>query len=248
VKDKVTSSTAFFQELWAIYSQLRVDPKQRLTVRKHDGPQINKQALIAVTSEGGLSGDIDARIIDAVLAEFDAAAADLFIIGRHGETLLAQRGVTATKVWPLPEGENVDVGGIIGAVTPYRTGTVFYEEYISLVEQSVDKIELISAVQELSNEQRHHVDPGVISSQDYLFEPSLEDVIAHLEAVMMEIALSQVILESRLAQYASRFTAMNAASKKAADMKKLLVLSYHRAQRSESDERLKEIVNAQVSR
>src|SRR5206468_10394686 len=84
----------------------------------------------------------------------------------------------------------------------------------------------------------------VISAREYLFEPSVDDVVRYLESVMMEIALSQVILESRLAQYASRFTAMSAAKKRAKELQLELIMSYNRAKRGEADDRIKEIVNA----
>src|SRR5262249_54282070 len=86
--------------------------------------------------------------------------------------------------------------------------------------------------------------PDIISAREYLFEPSVDDVVRYLESVMMEIALSQVILESRLAQYASRFTAMSAAKKRAKELQNLLIMSYNRARRGEADDRIKEIVNA----
>jgi len=82
------------------------------------------------------------------------------------------------------------------------------------------------------------------SPRDYLFEPSVDDVVRYLESVMMEIALSQVILESRLAQYASRFTAMSAAKKRARELQVELAMSFNRARRGEADDRIKEIVNA----
>ncbi len=62
IKDKVTSSQAFFAELWQIYTQLRVDPGSRLTGK--NGPKRAKpNVYLVLTSEGGLSGDIDSRIV-----------------------------------------------------------------------------------------------------------------------------------------------------------------------------------------
>jgi F0F1-type ATP synthase gamma subunit len=68
-------------------------------------------------------------------------------------------------------------------------------------------------------------------------------VAAHLERSMMQIAIGQVILESKLAQYASRFRAMSASHERADDSKTELHMEYNRARRSVKDERLKEIVN-----
>jgi F0F1-type ATP synthase gamma subunit len=60
---------------------------------------------------------------------------------------------------------------------------------------------------------------------------------------MMQIAISQLILESKLAQYASRFRAMTASHERADDGKKDLHVEYNRAKRSIKDERLKELIN-----
>jgi F-type H+-transporting ATPase subunit gamma len=84
----------------------------------------------------------------------------------------------------------------------------------------------------------------IITPRDYLFEPSVEEVVGYLESVMLEIVLGQVILESRLAQYASRFSAMGAAHKKAQELETSTNLRFHRAKRLESDERLKEVIIA----
>jgi F0F1-type ATP synthase gamma subunit len=60
---------------------------------------------------------------------------------------------------------------------------------------------------------------------------------------MMQIAISQVILESKLAQYASRFRAMTASHKRADESRNELRMEYNRARRYIRDERLKEIIN-----
>ena len=55
--------------------------------------------------------------------------------------------------------------------------------------------------------------------------------------------LAQVILESKLAQHASRFRAMSAASDKAKETFGDLKLTYNRSKRQLADERLKEVVS-----
>ena len=52
----------------------------------------------------------------------------------------------------------------------------------------------------------------------YIFEPSTYDVIAHLERSVLRITLKQVIFDSQLAQYASRFKAMTTANDRAGDV------------------------------
>jgi F0F1-type ATP synthase gamma subunit len=59
---------------------------------------------------------------------------------------------------------------------------------------------------------------------------------------MMQIAMSQLILNSKLAQYASRFRAMSASHTRADEAKADLRLAYNRARRGIKDERLKESI------
>jgi len=81
-----------------------------------------------------------------------------------------------------------------------------------------------------------------MSSHEYIFEPNINEIADYLESLMLGVALTQVIMESKLAQYASRFNAMSAAKHRAGEIGAEYSSMYHRAKRFESDERLKEIV------
>jgi F0F1-type ATP synthase gamma subunit len=130
---------------------------------------------------------------------------------------------------------------IIQEVRRYRTTRVFYQEYVSLMVQDVKFIDLSSAVRQKGSASEKPDD--IITEQTYIFEPSTYAVAAHLERSMMQIAISQVILESKLAQYASRFRAMTASHKRADESRNELRMEYNRARRYIRDERLKEIIN-----
>lgn len=247
VKDRVAKSQLFFAELWQIYTQLRVDPSERLTGK--NGPKRDKpNVFLALTSEGGLSGDIDARIVKTVLENFDPATTDLIVIGAHGATQFVQNHAKIKRYFRLPDVDQaIDVSPIVDELLGYTKPTVWFQRYISLSVQEVGRIDLLGRVRALGTGGAGKEDPKsteIISAREYLFEPTVDDVVRYLEGVMMEIALSQVILESRLAQYASRFTAMSAAKKRARELQTLLIMNYNRARRGEADDRIKEIVNA----
>lgn len=107
--------------------------------------------------------------------------------------------------------------------------------------QDVKRIELASAVTQKGSDADKPDE--VISESNYIFEPSTYDVVDHLERSMMQIAMSQLILNSKLAQYASRFRAMSASHTRADEAKAELRLAYNRAKRGIKDERLKESIN-----
>ena len=243
IKDRVARSQQFFAELWQIYTQLRFDPADRLTGK--NGPTRDKpNAYLVLTSEGGLSGDIDQRIVQTVLKNFDPATTDLIVIGAHGATQFVQNHIKIKRYFRLPDVDQaIDVSPIIDQMVGYKQPTVWFQRYVSLSVQEVGRIDLLGRVRALGSDADKSTGE-IISAREYLFEPSVDDVIRYLESVMMEIALSQVILESRLAQYASRFTAMSSAKKRARELQLDLVMAYNRARRGEADDRIKEIVNA----
>lgn len=242
IKNQVLQATVFFDDLWGIYSQLRVDNLFRFG-RSQDGNEVSEKTLfIIITAEGGFSGDIDQKLIKYMQRSYDKDKNDILVIGHHGAVQLAQRGISFIKYYKLPKkDENINVTPIVHHVKGYAKTIVFYQEYVSLMVQDVKKIELSAAVQDkgkASDEAKE-----VIASSNTIFEPSVYAVIDHLESSMMQIAISQLILNSKLAQYASRFRAMSASHTRAQETKDDLHLELNRAKRAVKDQRLKEIVN-----
>ena len=242
IKNQVLQATEFFDDLWHIYTQLRVDSLFRFGRTTSVEQVSDKELFIIITAEGGFSGDIDQKLVRLMLESYHADKNDIIVIGHHGAVQLAQKGISFKKYFKLPEkDQNINVTPIIKEVQGYRTATVYYQKYVSLMTQDVHSIELSAAVAE----QGQQSDEGgeVISEDNYIFEPSTYDVIDHLERSMMQIMLEQLILDSKLAQYASRFRAMSASHQLADEQFSDVNVRYNRARRGIKDERLKEIIN-----
>lgn len=241
IKNQVLQSTRFFNELWHIYSQLSVD--EVFSFGREKGEKtVDKDLYIIITAEGGFSGDIDQKLIDLMIKDHDQNDADIIVIGHHGAMQLAQRGVIYQKYFKLPvRDRNINVSPIVKEVQRYRSTRVYYQEYVSLMVQDVKRIDLSNAVHERGRAGSKPEE--LINEQNYIFEPSTYAVAAHLERSMVQIAISQLILESKLAQYASRFRAMSVSRQAADESKGQLHLDFNRARRALKDERLKEVIN-----
>lgn len=242
IKNQVLQATKFFNELWNIYTQLRADTLFRFGRNASQAEIINKELFIIITAEGGFSGDIDQKLVKYLLDNYDENKNDIIVIGHHGAVQLAQKGISFKKYFKLPsKDKNINVGPLIKYVQQYKSATVFYQEYISLMVQDVRKIKLDSAVKNIGKKSEKEED--VISEKNYIFEPSAFVLIDHLERSMMQIALEQLILDSKLAQYASRFRAMSASHQAADKQFSEITTRFNRSKRAMKDERLKEIIN-----
>lgn len=238
VKNKAQLSQEFFNLLWQRYTAIRIDPKKRLAVREGVGDN-GKKVLILISAEAGLSGDLDMRMIEVMQDEYRAGNTDIVVLGSHGASLLTQREIPYVRFFQVPESDNyINVTPVIEAVRPYSEIAVYYEEYLSLGEQEVRRIDLLTRMKDMSD----GIDDGTMTDVDTIFEPSLEQIADQMEETMMSLALSQTILQSGLAQAASRFNAMTVAEDRASELLGEYKLEFHRAKRSESDRRLREVL------
>lgn len=238
IKNKVKMSERFFHLLWKRYSSIRIDPTQRITNQNNIDPN-EKKAFVIISAEGGLSGDIDQRLIERMLKDYDEKTTDIIVLGSHGANQLSQHGIPYVRFFKVPESDRyIDVSPVIEAVMPYSKTIVYYEVYVSLGIQEIKSIDLISSVRAMSEE----ADEDAITVENTIFEPSLDEIADQMEITMMTLALSQTILESSLAQAASRFNAMAVAKKRAGELLGEYMMEFHRAKRSESDSRMREIM------
>lgn len=236
VKGKAQLSQEFFNLLWERYTAIRVDPRKRLTTRTDTN---GRSVFILISAEAGLSGDLDMRMIETMQSHYDKATTDIIVLGSHGASQLTQRGIPYIRFFQIPESDSyVNVTPIIEAVIDYQQIVVYYEEYLSLGQQEVRSIDLISHVKDMSE----GAEEGTMTAMDTIFEPSLDEIAEQMESTMMSLALSQTILQSGLAQAASRFNAMTVAEDRASELLGEYKLEYHRAKRSESDRRLREVL------
>ncbi len=179
IKNSVLQSTQFFNELWLIYSQLRVGDIFSFG-RDKTVKIIEKELYIIITAEGGFSGDIDQKLVQLMLQDFDPAKQDIIVIGHHGAVQLAQKGISFKKYFKLPsKDQNINVAPIIKYVQQYKNATVFYQEYVSLMVQDVRKIALSNAVDNIAKKSEKSDD--YISEETYIFEPSTFVLVDHLE-------------------------------------------------------------------
>ena len=239
-KNKVLISNQFFDEVWNIYKQIRVDVMFNYG-RSVDETPINKELLILITAKGGLSGDIDNRLIRKFMEHYDETKNDVLVIGHHGTTKLKQAHVDYTYYFDLPEHDYINVDPLMDIMKKYAKSRIFYQNYISLSQQEIKEVDLSDVVSSKGRAvDLSTVGDDMVTEKTYIFEPSSYAVAAYLENSILRLTISQFIYDSRLAQVASRFKAMSAAKERSITNAAELHTEYNRAKRNQVDTRLKE--------
>lgn len=239
-KNKVLISNDFFNEVWGIYKQIRMDVMFNFG-RAVDEKPIDKELLILITATGGLSGDIDQRLIKKFRTYYDEEKHDIIVIGHHGAQQLEQAKIKYNQYFELPKKDFINVDPLMKEIKKYARSRVFYQDYVSLSQQTIKDLDLSEVVSRRGRiADLDTVDEDKITERNYIFEPNAYTVAAHLETSILRLTLAQFIYDSRLAQLASRFKAMTAAKERSIETANDLHTQYSRAKRALVDVRLKE--------
>lgn len=124
----------------------------------------------------------------------------------------------------------------------------------AFVSGKYDRVELVynkfinAAVQEQVSEQFLPVLPAVAdekkrSNTDYLFEPSLELIVAELIPRSLKIQFYKALLDSHAAEHGARMTAMHKATDNATDLINELTLTFNKARQAAITNAILEVTN-----
>ena len=239
-KNKVLISNEFFNEVWTIYKQIRMDVMFNFG-RTVDEKPIDKELMILITASGGLSGDIDQRLIRKFKERYDPEQNDILVIGHHGAQQLDQVHIEYSMYFDLPKKDYINVDPLMDIIKKYTKSRIYYQDYVSLSQQDIKDVDLSEVVS--SKGRTADLDTlgdDMITEKNYIFEPNAFGVAAYLETSILRLTLAQFIYDSRLAQVASRFKAMSAAKERSLETAGTLHTEYNRAKRNQVDTRLKE--------
>jgi len=239
-KNKVLISNQFFEEVWTIYKQIRMDVMFNFG-RSPEQVPIDRELLILITAQGGLSGDIDQRLIKKFRERYNPEKNDVLVIGHHGASQLDQLHIKYDLYFDMPKKDYINVDPLMEDIKKYAKSRVFYQNYISLSQQEIKELDLSEVVSSKGRvADLDTIGDNMITEKTYIFEPSAYLVAAYLETSILRLTLAQFIYDSRLAQVASRFRAMTAAKERSIETANDLHTQYSRAKRALVDIRLKE--------
>ena len=234
----------------AAMRQVLASVSARVDIARHpllaEREQENKVLLLVVTADRGLCGAFNTNVIRAAqnaIAEKRWQDVHLLPIGRKALDFYKRRALPirrqATQVFQALSIETareisqalVDdfVGGEFDAVY------VIYNEFKSIIAQRVVLERLLPLERSLVETQ----EPSI----DYIYEPGPEQILSDLLPRHIEFQLYRVLLESAAAEQGARMTAMESATKNAADMIGHLTLTYNRIRQASITKEIIEIVS-----
>ncbi len=202
--------------------------------------------IIVVTGDKGLCGSFNTNVLrqtSALLSEGKWQQVDLVVAGRKGIDYFKMRSRQVLASYPdlmhtvTPEKAATLAGWLTERFTSGTTDAVYlvYNSFKSVIQQRIE-------IERLLPIERATLEGGALPT-GYQYEPSPAALLNHLLPRHIRFQVLRVLLDSHAAEHAARMTAMDAASKNAAEMIDRLTLTYNRVRQATITKELIEIVS-----
>jgi F0F1-type ATP synthase gamma subunit len=218
IRNKVLLSRDLNDELTEIYREVTTSYKNQILLlmqeKKNKKPNGNislktgngKLAAVYLSANSGLFSKILERTFFEFVKYLDQHADAIpIIIGEFGKQLFVNNYPTRQFIfYPLAEGKSNEdsLKKITEELADYSSVIIYYARFESMAQQTTTVLD-VSGKQSSNNE--------IVPTAHYLFEPSLEKIIAFFESEIFSGIIQQTVTESELARYASRITTLDMA-------------------------------------
>ncbi|AGL03815.1 ATP synthase F1 subunit gamma [Desulfoscipio gibsoniae] len=202
-----------------------------------------KVAYIVVTADRGLCGGFNANVLKMGVQETkNRQNVEIITLGRKGRDFFRNRGYNIAQQYvgigdANPSLTNEVARFVIDKYTAEEYDEVYliYSQFVNVLVQKpvVQKILPVEPPEGEADEKK----------VDYIFEPDAENIMGSLLPMYIQNSLFQALLETNAGFYSAQMTAMDNATKNAADMIERLTLSMNRARQAAITTEISEIVS-----
>ena len=212
----------------------------------------DKVLIVLISSNRGLCGGFNSYITKKAISlaktkyknQLNSGKLDFIVIGKQAGKILRsyQIQVHGEKNYLF---DNLTFDHVSGEVKAIMA---------DFVNGKYDRVELVynkfvnAAFQELVSEQFLPVLPAVSDKQkrnntDYIYEPSLENIVEELIPRSLAIQFYKALLDSHAAEHGARMTAMHKATDNASDLINELTLTFNKARQAAITNAILEVTN-----
>ncbi len=252
-QERITNARPYAVQMQHVLAGLagRVDSSIHplLTVREQ-GPD-SRTLVISVTADKGLCGSFNTNAIKsaAQAAIGSPTPVSLGIVGRKGREYFGRRGfsIEFEQIGIFQKLTFADAQTIatlaMDAFTSGRADRVLlvYNEFKSVISQKVVVDQLLPIARtDLPGQAVQQPDEAQV---DYLYEPSAQEIFNQLLPRYVEVQVYRALLDSNAAFYAAQMTAMDTASRNAADMIGSLTLYMNKVRQAAITREIIEVVS-----
>lgn len=248
-QDAITQMRPYAEKLQEILSNLSasLDTSEGVYGQQRE---VKNVLIVAVSSNRGLCGGFNANIAKGIVRlcneKYAGKNVEVVTIGKKAGEGLKSRGIMANTgdfnnldtTWDNLNFNNVaEIAELLMekfVAEQYDEIVVVYNKFINAASQQVIPEQFLPVLPP--------EDTDVASNNDYLFEPSKNEIVEELIPKSLKVQLYKALLDSNASEHGARMTAMHKATDNAGELKKSLTLHYNKARQAAITGEILEIV------
>jgi F-type H+-transporting ATPase subunit gamma len=202
-----------------------------------------RELVLVISTDKGLCGAINTNL-GKIVRKDTSPDADFVTVGRKLRVMMEKlgRNVIAdfTVKDPVPFADARAIASLLSRQFldgKYDKVSVAYTRFVNTISQQPEVVQLLPVVPP--------TDAGdATDTNDFLFEPSPEDVLGAILPLYINFRVFQTLLEARASEHSARMVAMKAATDNAKKFIKELTLEYNKLRQGAITAELLEITTA----
>jgi len=223
-----------------------------IDIKKIDHPFLNPgnrpQAIVAITSDTGLLGGLNLKVVSVAIEELKKLPGKLIVIGECGKGYVRDSGIPFVAFSGIKDEErhaqamqlrDYIIGRFIEGSFGYLK--VVYPRPVSFTVQRIDTVSFLPYLPSdkgKTGRERYHT--------DIILESSLGNIAEYLVYIWIGQKLYEIFGLSRLAEFAARYVHLEESAQKLKDMNKKLQLQYFRVRHELIDRNMRELFAARL--
>lgn len=201
-------------------------------------------AVVAVTSDSGLLGGLNLKVINQALAELEGKSGKLIVIGACGKNYLKETRLSFVSFAGVNDEQRYAqamqlrdycLDKVIGGT--FSSLKIVYPHPVSFTVQRVQTVSILP----FSPPKK-----AALSGEDLILESSLANIAQYLISVWTGQKFFDIFGLSRLSEFAARFVHLEESSQKLKDVEKDLKLQYFRVRHEVIDRNMRELFSARL--
>jgi len=199
----------------------------------------NHHLIILITSDRGLCGNLNTKVIKKLLDDFKIENTNVIAIGKKGRDLALQLGVNIiAEFFGITDSPNFKDKNPILKITEkefktgeYETVNIIYPHFVSTLTQDATTLQLLPLTNTEAN----------IANDITIYEPGKIEILNKLIPKVLETILWQCLLETAASEHSARMITMKNANENAEELIDDLTLSFNQSRQANITRELAEI-------
>lgn len=246
-QNAIANMLAYEQSLRSVFERLSACKGAADVVKPFAFGSGGGTAVVLVTSNRTLCGGFNASLVKTFESQgFDTASTTVYAIGKFGLKATGKMGFETVNLCSMAEKADYGASAALAQklVSLFLDGklskvVVIYSHFASMSHVPV-KVETYLPIVPLTGE-------GESCDDDYIIEPSPEEVLGQLLPKVLKLSLHTILLDAQAAEHAARSLAMQMATDNGNNLLAELSLQYNKLRQQAITNEILDLVGGQIN-